>query len=137
MSMTKEGIILENNNGKLKIQVDRTGACGSCASASSCVEKKSTIIEIFSADNFNEGDKVILESDADKINKLSALVYIFPAIMLLIGIVIPQYFMKNSGFDINLITLFLVIILLTISVLIIRNFDKKFNSEKLMKVRKA
>lgn len=137
MSMTKEGMVLENNNGKLKIQVDRTGACGSCASASSCVEKKSTIIEIFSADNINEGDKVILESDPDKINKLSALVYIFPAIMLLIGIAVPQYFMKNIGFDVNLLTLFFVIILLTISVLFIRRFDKKVNKEKLMTVRKA
>lgn len=137
MSMTKEGMVLENNNGKLKIQVDRTGACGSCAAASSCVEKKSSIIEVFSADNIHEGDKVILESDADKINKLSALVYIFPAIMLLVGIAAPHYFLKNSNLDTNLVTLFSVIIMLALSVIIIRNFDKKVCKEKLMTVRKA
>ena len=136
MAMTKEGLVLENNNGNLKIKVDRNSACGSCAASGSCAERKSTVVEIFSADNINEGDKVILESDADEINRISALVYVIPLILVMIGAVAPHYLLKNSGYDINIISLVAVVVMLALSVLYIKNLDKNAKKEKLMKVKK-
>lgn len=136
MAMTKEGLVLENNNGNLKIKVDRNSACGSCAASGSCAERKTTIVEIFSADNINEGDKVILESDADEINRISALVYVIPLILVMIGAVAPHYLLKNSGYDTNIISLVAVVVMLALSVLYIKNLDKNAKKEKLMKVRK-
>ena len=136
MAMTKEGLVLENNNGNLKIKVDRNSACGSCAASGSCAERKSTIVEIFSADNINEGDNVILESDADEINRISALVYVIPLILVMLGAVAPSYLLKNSGYDTNLISLIAVVVMLALSVLYIKNLDKNAKKEKLMKVRK-
>lgn len=136
MAMTKEGLVLENNNGNLKIKVDRNSACGSCAASGSCAERKTTIVEIFSADNINEGDKVILESDADEINRISALVYVIPLILVMIGAVAPHYLLKNSGYDTNIISLVAVVVMLALSVLYIKNLDKSAKKEKLMKVRK-
>lgn len=136
MEMTKEGLVLENNNGNLKIKVDRNSACGSCAASGSCAERKTTIVEIFSADNINEGDKVILESDADEINRISALAYAIPLILVMIGAVAPHYLLKNSGYDTNLISLVAVIVMLALSVLYIKNLDKNAKKENLMKVKK-
>lgn len=136
MAMTKEGLVLENNNGNLKIKVDRNSACGSCAASGSCAERKTTIVEIFSADNINEGDKVILESDADEINRISALVYVIPLILVMIGAVAPSYLLKNSGYDTNIISLVAVVVMLALSVLYIKNLDKNAKKEKLMKVKK-
>lgn len=136
MAMTKEGLVLENNNGNLKIKVDRNSACGSCAASGSCAERKTTIVEIFSADNINEGDKVILESDADEINRISALVYVIPLILVMIGAVSPHYLLKNSGYDTNIISLVAVVVMLALSVLYIKNLDKNAKKEKLMKVKK-
>lgn len=136
MAMTKEGLVLENNNGNLKIKVDRNSACGSCAANGSCAERKTTIVEIFSADNINEGDKVILESDADEINRISALVYVIPLILVMIGAVAPHYLLKNSGYDTNIISLVAVVVMLALSVLYIKNLDKNAKKEKLMKVKK-
>ena len=136
MAMTKEGLVLENNNGNLKIKVDRNSACGSCAASGSCAERKSTVVEIFSADNINKGDKVILESDANEINRISALVYVIPLILVMIGAVAPHYLLKNSGYDTNLISLVAVVVMLALSVLYIKNLDKNAKKEKLMKVRK-
>ncbi len=136
MAMTKEGLVLENNNGNLKIKVDRNSACGSCAASGSCAERKTTIVEIFSADNINEGDKVILESDADEINRISALVYVIPLILVMIGAVAPHYLLKNSGYDTNIISLVAVVVMLALSVLYIKNLDKNAKKEKLMKVKK-
>ena len=137
MTMTKEGLVLENNNGNLKIKVDRNSACGSCAASGSCAERKTTIIEIFSADNINKGDKVILESDAEEINKISALVYIIPVILVMIGALAPSFLLKDTGYDINLISLGSVIFMLALSVLYIKRLDKGAKKEKLMKVRKV
>ena len=137
MTMTKEGLVLENNNGNLKIKVDRNSACGSCAASGSCTERKTTIIEIFSADNINKGDKVILESDAEEINKISALVYIIPVILVMIGAIAPSFLLKDTGYDINLISLGSVIFMLALSVLYIKKLDKGAKKEKLMKVRKV
>lgn len=136
MAMTKEGLVLENNNGNLKIKVDRNSACGSCAASGSCAERKSTVVEIFSADNINKGDKVILESDANEINRISALVYVIPLILVMIGAVAPHYLLKNSGYDTNLISLVAVVVMLALSVLYIKNLDKNAKKEKLMKVKK-
>ena len=136
MSMTKEGLVLENNNGNLKIKVDRNSACGSCAASGSCAERKTTIIEIFSADDINKGDKVILESDADEISKISALVYVVPVILVMIGALVPSFLLKNSGYDTNLISLGSVILMLVLSVLYIKRLDKGAKKENLMKVRK-
>ena len=136
MAMTKEGLVLENNNGNLKIKVDRNAACGSCAASGSCAERKTTIIEIFSADDINKGDKVILESDADEISKISALVYVVPVILVMIGALAPSFLLKNSGYDTNLISLGSVILMLVLSVLYIKRLDKGAKKENLMKVRK-
>ncbi|MBP2015002.1 SoxR reducing system RseC family protein [Anaerococcus degeneri] len=136
MAMTKEGLVLENNNGNLKIKVDRNAACGSCAASGSCAERKTTIIEIFSADDINKGDKVILESDADEISKISALVYVVPVILVMIGALVPSFLLKNSGYDTNLISLGSVILMLVLSVLYIKRLDKGAKKENLMKVRK-
>lgn len=137
MAMTKEGLVLENNNGNLKIKVDRNSACGSCAASASCAERKTTIIEVFSSDNINKGDKVILESDADEISKISALVYIIPAILVMLGAILPTMLLKNTGYDTNLISLGSVILMLALSILYIKRLDKGSKKEKLIKVRKV
>lgn len=137
MTMTKEGLVLENNRGNLKIMVDRNSACGACAASGSCAERKSTIVEIFSAENINEGDRVVLESDAAKINKISALVYLIPVILVIIGAVAPSYLLRDSGLDINLISLGSVILMLGISVLFIKMLDKNSKKDQLMRVRKV
>lgn len=137
MAMTKEGLVLENNNGNLKIKVDRNSACGSCAASASCSERKTTIIEVFSADNINKGDKVILESDADEISRISALVYIIPAILVMLGAILPSMLLKNTGYDTNLISLGSVILILALSILYIKKLDKGSKKEKLIKVRKV
>ena len=137
MTMTKEGLVLENNRGNLKIMVDRNSACGACAASGSCAERKTTIVEIFSAENIDKGDRVVLESDADKVNKISAMVYIIPLILVMIGALAPSYLLKDSGYDTNLISLGAVILMLGLSVLFIKKLDKNTKKDQLMRVKKV
>lgn len=134
--MIKEGLVLENNKGNLKIKVDRSSACGSCAASGSCAERKTTIVEIFSADDIKKGDKVLLESDSDEISKISALVYVVPVILVMFGALAPTFLLKNSGYDTNLISLGAVILMLFLSVLFFKKLDKGAKKDNLMRVRK-
>lgn len=134
--MIKQGQVLENNNGHLQVMIERMEACGSCASKDSCAQRQETIIEIFSTDDIEKGDRVLLTSDSKDITKFSLLVYLFPVIMMVLGAAIPQVFMKNTNMDINLLTLLFVLGFLAISFALVRRVDKKINRETVMKVRK-
>lgn len=136
MQMTKLGLVLENNKGNLKVEIDRTGACGACSASESCAEKKSTVVEIFSADDIKKGDTVILEGDSSQISKISLLVYIFPVVMMVLGAVLPNILFKNSSIDLNLITLVSVVFFLLISLIFVKRLDSKYKKENLMKVKK-
>lgn len=136
-TVRKEGIVIDNNKGNLKVQIFRNGACGACAAKGSCAEKKTTEIELFSHEDLKKGDRVIIEGSSSEVSKLTATVYIFPVAMMLIGALIPNIFLKNTAMDINLLTLLSVVIFFAISMIFIKKLDKNVKNKNMMRVRKA
>lgn len=134
--MIKHGTVLENKNGNLLVSVTRNEACGSCAAKGTCGQKEETIIEVYSTDNIDKGDKVILESHSSDITKYSIYVYLLPVFMMIVGALLPNIFLKNTGYDINLLTLISVVIFFAISFMIIKGIDKNLSNNNVMKVRK-
>lgn len=135
-TMIKEGTVLENKNGHLTVSVARNEACGSCAAKGSCGQKEDTIIELFSSDDIKVGDKVVLETRSSDITKYSMYVYVLPVVMIVIGAILPNLFLKNTGYDINLLTLLSIIIFFSISFIIIKGIDKNLANNSVMKVRR-
>lgn len=136
-TVRKEGIVIDNNKGNLKVQIFRNGACGACAAKGSCAEKKTTEIELFSYEDLKKGDRVIIEGSSSEVSKLTATVYIVPVVMMLIGALIPNIFLKNTSMDINLLTLISVAIFFAISILFMKKLDKNVKNKNMMRVRKA
>lgn len=136
-TVRKEGIVIDNNKGNLKVQIFRNGACGACAAKGSCAEKKTTEIELFSHEDLKKGDRVIIEGSSSEVSKLTATVYIVPVAMMLVGALIPNIFLKNTTMDINLLTLLSVIIFFAISMIFIKKLDKNVKNKNMMRVRKA
>lgn len=134
--VTKEGIVLDNNKGHLTVQIFRNGACGSCSASGSCAESKTTEIELFTHDNIKKGDRVMIEGSSNDVTKLTAVVYIFPVVMILIGAILPNVFLKNTGIDLNLLTLISVLVFLLISLVFVKGLDSKVKDRNIMKVRK-
>lgn len=134
--MIKEGTVLANNNGKLTVSVARSEACGACASKESCGQKEESIIEVYSADDLKKGDKVLLETNSSDVTKYSIYVYILPVAMMIIGALVPNLFLKNSGIDLNLITLISVILFMLLSFVIVKHIDSNLKNDNVMKVRK-
>ncbi|MDU2585072.1 MAG: SoxR reducing system RseC family protein [Anaerococcus prevotii] len=136
-TVRKEGIVIDNNKGNLKVQIFRNGACGACAAKGSCAEKKTTEIELFSYEDLKKGDRVIIEGSSSEVSKLTATVYIVPVAMMLVGALIPNIFLKNTTMDINLLTLLSVVIFFAISMIFIKKLDKNVKNKNMMRVRKA
>ncbi|MDU5149385.1 SoxR reducing system RseC family protein [uncultured Anaerococcus sp.] len=134
--VTKEGIVLDNNKGHLTVQIFRNGACGSCSASGSCAESKTTEIELFTHENIKKGDRVMIEGESSDVTKLTAVVYIFPVVMILIGAILPNVFLKNTGIDLNLLTLLSVLVFLLISLVFVKGLDSKVKDRNIMKVRK-
>ena len=134
--VTKEGIVLDNNKGHLTVQIFRNGACGSCSASGSCAESKTTEIELFTHENIKKGDRVMIEGESSDVTKLTAVVYIFPVVMILIGAILPNVFLKNTGIDLNLLTLISVLVFLLISLIFVKGLDSKVKDRNIMKVRK-
>lgn len=134
--VTKEGIVLDNNKGHLTVQIFRNGACGSCSASGSCAESKTTEIELFTHENIKKGDRVMIEGSSSDVTKLTAIVYIFPVVMILIGAILPNIFLKNTGIDLNLLTLLSVLVFLLISLVFVKGLDSKVKDRNVMKVRK-
>lgn len=134
--VTKEGIVLDNNKGHLTVQIFRNGACGSCSASGSCAESKTTEIELFTHENIKKGDRVMIEGSSSDVTKLTAVVYIFPVVMVLVGAILPNVFLKNTGIDLNLLTLISVLVFLLISLVFVKGLDNKVKDRNIMKVRK-
>ena len=135
-NVTKEGIVLDNNKGHLTVKIFRNGACGSCSASGSCAESKTTEIELFTHENIKKGDRVMIEGSSNDVTKLTAVVYIFPVVMILIGAILPNVFLKNTGIDLNLLTLISVLVFLLISLIFVKGLDSKVKDRNIMKVRK-
>ena len=135
-TMTKEGTVLDNDNGKLTLSVGRTEACGACAAKDSCGQKEETIIEVFSNGDFSKGDKVIIETNSSDVTKYSMYVYILPVAMILLGAIIPNIFFKNVDLDPNLLTLGSIVLFMILSFIIVKAIDSKMKDNKVMKVRR-
>lgn len=136
-NLVKEGTVISNTKGKLQVSVPRNEACGACAAKGSCGQKGETIIEVFSHDDINVGDKVLLESKSKDITKYSIYVYILPVFMMILGAVLPNIFLKDSAIDLNLLTLLSITIFLLISFIIVKNIDRNMKDNTVLKVRKA
>ena len=135
-TMIKEGTVLENKNGNLTVSIPRNEACGACAAKGSCGQKAETIIEIFSADDIKKGDRILLESKSSDITKYSIYVYILPVVLMILGALLPNLLLKDKGLDLNLLTLFSIVIFMALSFFIVKGIDRKIKDNNVMKVRK-
>ncbi|MDY3005453.1 SoxR reducing system RseC family protein [Anaerococcus sp. AGMB00486] len=133
--ISKKGIVVENNNGNVKVMIQRDSGCGSCSTCGGC-EVKPSYYTTFTNDDLNPGDFVFLDSDVKTVNKVSYLTYLFPVSMMTIGAILANTVFSNKGFDENLLTLLFIVGFLLISLIILRVYDKRYKNKNLIKIRK-
>lgn len=85
--MEKIGQVISNNESNAKVQVWRASACGEkCGSCSGGCSTTSMYIEAKNMVSARPGQMVKVEMETKKVLKASASIYIFPLVMLILGI---------------------------------------------------
>lgn len=133
--ISKKGIVVENNNGNVKVMVQRDSGCGSCSTCGGC-EVKPSFYSTFTNDNLNPGDFVFLDTDVKTVNKVSYFTYIFPVSMMILGAILANTIFSTIKLDENLLTLLFIFGFLLISLLVLRIYDRGYKNKDLVTIRK-
>lgn len=124
--MNQQGYIIEiidKNTAKLKMK--RHSACASCGKCITSSESKDIIVEVDNSIGAKVGDFVEVNMDSINVLKATAIVYLFPLAVFMIGTIISYYLFKNE-----VISAVVGLISMSITFLILKKNDKKFRDSK-------
>lgn len=127
--LAEKGHVLEKSGDKIRIQINSNVSCEDCSAKILCNPSEiKKIIEVRSNRNFNEGDEVKISVKGSQIVLFSLLYYGIPLVLLITGIIISDYFIKNSYYK-ELLSFFSglipTIIYYTILHIIVRKNNRK------------
>jgi sigma-E factor negative regulatory protein RseC len=115
--------IIDKNTAKLKMK--RHSACASCGKCITSSESKDIIVEVDNSIGAKVGDFVEVNMDSINVLKATAIVYLFPLAVFMIGTIISYYLFKNE-----VISAVVGLISMSITFLILKKNDKKFRDSK-------
>lgn len=91
--MEEHGIVIRKEGERAIIRAERTGACESCSSKKSCAQTGSETEMLIEADDpvgVKAGDKVVFAVSAGSVLKAGMLLYLFPILSFIAGVVLGQ-----------------------------------------------
>lgn len=134
--MNKKAIVSKVEKDRLEVIFTRSSACGDCSSCGGC-EAEAINLNASNDIDAKVGDFVEIEYNTKNMLKSTLLVYIFPLIMLVIGIIIGNNIelgsLANSK---DLISFLFGVLLMFISYIIINRIDKKVKANHFFKIKK-
>ena len=94
--MIEKGEVV-GTEGKLAfVKFMRTSACGNCTACGMTKEQKDVVVQVWNNKDVKKGDMVEVEIETKKVMVSSAIAYIFPLAMLVVGAVVG-YALGNAG----------------------------------------
>ena len=121
--MNKNGIVENVDGNKVTVKIQRDSACGeNCAMCNAC-PGKNMLITVETDIKLSKGDKVKLETNSKTVLLSAFCVYILPIVLLIAGYAVH--------------TLYLGLILMTLSFTILLHVDKKISKKHLIKLSKV
>lgn len=134
--MNIKAVINNIDNGKAKVSFIRPKSCGDCSSCSGC-NIETMDIELNSIEDINIGDVVELEFKTSNMLKATALLYIMPLIMLVVGIIAGnQLQVKYLGRIEEIISFLSGVVFLVLTFIFINFVDKRTRGEELISIKK-
>jgi sigma-E factor negative regulatory protein RseC len=96
--MEKIGYVIGEKEGKVIVDLKRTGSCGDkCASCKSHCEIPSIQVEIDNLLNAKSGDFVEVVLKPQQLIRTSFIIYTIPLIMFILGMTLSILLMKSAG----------------------------------------
>lgn len=121
------GQVIKIDSEHMIISMKRDSACGSCESCAAGCESKEHIIKAKLRNDYKVGDFVSIKVDSRQMLKGVMMVYLVPLLAFLIGIFASNYLFKKFDFKIpDFYSIIIGVILLIISLIIVKTYDKKY-----------
>lgn len=122
------GRVIKIENGQMLISMKRDSACGSCESCTAGCESKEHIIKAKPRANFEVGDLVSIKVDSRKMLRGVMMVYLVPLLAFLLGIFVSNYIFSKLSFKVqDFYSIIIGVVLLLISLVIVKAYDKKYS----------
>ncbi|WP_215493135.1 SoxR reducing system RseC family protein [Fenollaria sporofastidiosus] len=122
------GRVIKIENGQMLISMKRDSACGSCESCAAGCESKEHIIKAKPRANYNVGDLVSIKVDSRKMLRGVMMVYLVPLLAFLLGIFVSNYIFSKLSFKVqDFYSIIIGVVLLLISLVIVKAYDKKYS----------
>ncbi len=125
--MEQVGFVVTTNKDIAKVVVGRASACGeNCASCGSSCNTPGVSLEIKNTLGAKPGDYVELKAQTSQILKSAAIVYLFPLLAMIVGIIGGINFFKAAGY-LNYETYGFIIglVFLGLSYIVLRIVDRR------------
>jgi len=123
-----QGVIKEIKEHVLFVEVERLAACASCHAKSVCLafSKKDEIIPVPTnePDTFQVGERVQVNLKQSLGTKAVVIAYLFPFLVLTLGLFVTYYFTKNE-----LLSIGIAFVATTLYFLFIKKMDKKLQKQ--------
>ena len=124
------GRVIKIENGQMLISMKRDSACGSCESCAAGCESKEHIIKAKPRANFEVGDLVSIKVDSRKMLRGVMMVYLVPLLAFLLGIFVSNYIFSKLSFKVqDFYSIIIGVVLLLISLVIVKSYDKRYSNE--------
>ena len=127
--MKEQGIVDSVRGDRAVVAFKRTSACQKCH-ACQVGDAQTMQIELKNTLNAKAGDIVTMELQSKKIFQASALVYVFPLVMLFLGILLGYAAAPALQWDREVSGALGALVLVAISYLILRLMDPLFQKRK-------
>jgi len=133
-----QGVIVEVHGPMARVRVKRTDACESCGNSAVCNTfgvSKDIEAEAVNTAGARVNDLVILEMRSGSLLKISFIVYMIPALAIVIGAVLGLEFGKSRGYNPETTAIIIGLIFFGLSIMAIKIFsgflknDSKFLPE--------
>lgn len=122
------GRVIKIENGQMLISMKRDSACGSCESCAAGCESKEHIIKAKPRANYEVGDLVSIKVDSRKMLRGVMMVYLVPLFAFLLGIFASNYIFSKFSFKVqDFYSIIIGVVLLLISLVIVKAYDKKYS----------
>ena len=118
---TEQGLVIEVINDVAKVKVGRHSDCKNCGA---CPGSDSVIINASNKIGAKSGQRVMFELKEKNILKAAFVVFILPLIALFIGVILGGFIGRYAGFNIRMLQIIGGLIAFTLSVVIVKAFDK-------------
>lgn len=130
--ITEHGIITRADTQTAWVRTTRTGACKACEARGTCetaAHRKEMHVAVRNTLNVKTGDQVVIGMESGPLLYLSFLLYVFPVILLLIGIFIGNRMAPAAGIDPSLSAIGTGLVFFGIAFAILRRKNSRLSDQ--------